>query len=449
VDEALTLAIQVADGLAAAHEAGIVHRDIKPGNILITGKGDAKLGDFGLAKLTGTGPADDEAETLTGALRTEAGAVLGTAAYMSPEQAEGQPVDARSDVFSFGSVLYEMLTGQRRCADSSVTTWRSCRGRRRRPGRCVRTCRPRSSGWSSLPRSHASRPASGAELLGSSVTSARSSDASARPAAASGGPRSPSPLRSRSWRRRARSASSGSGNRECAGRARWRPPSSHDWSRKAATWPPSASPARRARSFPETRSSSGCGRPRPGFRRSAASPQARRCAGRTTRTPTGPGSTRPNAGRRLRVPSYTLLRFRLETPGFEPLELVGAGLFPIAWSFRPAGSAPPGMIWVPPGPGRVFGRTLEVDGFWLDRLEVTNREFKAFVDAGGYQKRELWKHPLEREVAVPCRRRPLSWSTGRVVRLDLGARRVPGRRGRSSGPRRELVRSGRLCGVRG
>ena len=113
VDEALALAIQVADGLAAAHEAGIVHRDIKPGNILITAKGDAKLGDFGLAKLTGTGPADDEAETLTGALRTGAGAVLGTAAYMSPEQAEGKPVDA-----TFGRVLVRL--GPLRDADGTA-----------------------------------------------------------------------------------------------------------------------------------------------------------------------------------------------------------------------------------------------------------------------------------------------------------------------------------------
>jgi Tol biopolymer transport system component/tRNA A-37 threonylcarbamoyl transferase component Bud32 len=107
----------VADGLAAAHEAGILHRDIKPENILITKSGYAKLADFGLAKLQEHAVSDDGptvAET-----RTRPGAILGTPAYMSPEQAAGRPVDARSDVFSFGVVLYEALAGRRPFAGAS------------------------------------------------------------------------------------------------------------------------------------------------------------------------------------------------------------------------------------------------------------------------------------------------------------------------------------------
>ena len=109
VKEALRLAVQIADGLATAHAAGIVHRDLKPGNIMLTGDGRAKLLDFGLAKYTEGGLEVSQTQTLEGA-------VVGTVAYMSPEQAEGKVVDARSDVFSFGAVLYEMLTGK--CAFS-------------------------------------------------------------------------------------------------------------------------------------------------------------------------------------------------------------------------------------------------------------------------------------------------------------------------------------------
>ena len=112
LNESLKYAVQIADALARAHSAGIVHRDLKPGNVMIDEHGLVKVLDFGLAKLTESTPIGRDDSTHSIRPTTGEGKIVGTVAYMSPEQAEGKKVDARSDIFSFGSLLYEMVTGE-------------------------------------------------------------------------------------------------------------------------------------------------------------------------------------------------------------------------------------------------------------------------------------------------------------------------------------------------
>ncbi len=119
--DAIRYGIQLADALAAAHAAGVVHRDLKPGNVMVNENGNVKVLDFGLAKLAERNE-DLNGTAGTGGQGTAEGLIVGTASFMSPEQAEGKRVDARSDIFSFGAVLYEMITGKRAFAGDSVVS---------------------------------------------------------------------------------------------------------------------------------------------------------------------------------------------------------------------------------------------------------------------------------------------------------------------------------------
>jgi eukaryotic-like serine/threonine-protein kinase len=121
INDALKIAVQVADALAAAHAIGVVHRDVKPSNVMVGDQGRVKVLDFGLAKLKGL-VGESGSETAATAPRTEAGRIVGTLHYMSPEQAQGRRVDERSDIFSFGSMLHEMVSGQRPFRGQSAVT---------------------------------------------------------------------------------------------------------------------------------------------------------------------------------------------------------------------------------------------------------------------------------------------------------------------------------------
>ena len=124
IEEALPVARQIADALEAAHERGIIHRDLKPANVKVRPDGTVKVLDFGLAKAleprSGVGADVTASSTMTSPAMTRIGVILGTAAYMSPEQARGQAVDKRSDIWAFGCVLFEMLTGRPAFAGATV-----------------------------------------------------------------------------------------------------------------------------------------------------------------------------------------------------------------------------------------------------------------------------------------------------------------------------------------
>jgi len=408
VSQAIEYGVQIADALAAAHAHGIVHRDLKPSNVMITPAG-AKVLDFGLAKQIPRIDATAATVTATSveAAVTQAGRVVGTAAYMSPEQAEGKRVDARSDLFAFGVVMYEMLGGQRPFSgDTRLSTLAAVlkaspdplrRLRRDVPdqiARIVSRC---------LEKIPEARYASAAEVRRELMAfqTARRSRPRVRAAmlGAAGLIIVIGSLGVRAYLRTTRA----------------------NWVEKTAV-PEVARLLASDRPFAALKLYREAERANPASRALVAFSEA------VHALPISIRSTPPGAEVYLsdyidakggdatlellgttplttdRIPHIGYYRIRLSKPGFvsieRPFDPVALALSPSAGhlelTLQSNDRVPPGMIWVDAAAaGAATGVALvtpaAIPAFWLDKQEVSNKQFKAFVDAGGYRTRRTWR----------------------------------------------------------
>jgi formylglycine-generating enzyme required for sulfatase activity len=385
---ALEYGAQISAALAAAHARGIVHRDVKPANVAITHDGRAKVLDFGLAKLTVRAPSDSTVD-----LATMPGTILGTIAYMSPEQAEGRPVDARSDVFSLGAVLYEMLAGRRPFAQNSdLAVVAAILRDEPSPLRSLRPDVPADVEdivARALSKDPAARP--DAETIRAVLTAARQREAA--------------PVAS-AWRRPVVVVPVILILASAAGVIAWQTVSARRaaWSRDVAI-PEIERVAQTGQSLQAVRLAREAERYAP-----AEVARARDAWLRLdiTTDPEGAqveirnyldvnGAWEPLGATPLR--SYPLpqglYRLRMSKDGFDPLDV---GYLPGRPPIRltPSGTGPARMVRIPGGRIAVGAMpAVELPEFWVDSFEVTNHEFKRFVDAGGYRDRTFWTHPFQ------------------------------------------------------
>ena len=497
VDEALALAVQIADGVADAHAHAILHRDLKPGNVMITSRGSAKVMDFGLAKSAG----DVEERADAGETRTESrlistpGTVLGTWPYMSPEQVRGEVLDPRSDIFSLGAMFYEMVAGRRpfegptpaaiasailtvdplplarfapdapdelmriiskalrkpvddryQTAQDLLTDLRTLREERD-----FRRRLERSSSERMPPAVPASTPMSGgaAPLTPAPLT----------PAPLTPAPLTPAPLQSQStpvlsrahvvwpaavaavlvlvaagwgwstWReRRVKAESEAALPRVTALAEQGRFFEAYDLA--VAIEPILGDDPRLKGLMPAISATLSVATEPAGARVSLTrftpgQPSARLAVGTTPLTT-------------IRVPRGDYL-IEVAKDGFAPVEqsisarpVEANGMrFPVpplkvSYSLTPASSMPPGMVHVPGGRYRLTSwerptdRAVDLAGFYIDKYEVSNANFRQFVTAGGYLKREYRREPITRAG------RPLPWEE--AMRLFRDRTGLPGPR---------------------
>ena len=396
VNTVLDYAAQIVSALKVAHSAGIVHRDIKPANIMVADDGRVKVLDFGLAKLAAR-EARPEESTVMVTDATAAGTVLGTVAYMSPEQARGLTADSRSDIFSFGAVLHEMLTGRRMIAGDSAFSTLATLLEGKYPQ--VGNIRP-------------DVPADLARL----VARTTDTDPAARPSAdeietaiLALRPRMDRPSGSALTLLRrpiflvplvvllVLSAAAGWSVWRSAARARWARnvampeiqrlsdreeyDAAYRLAQQALTVVPD-DPHLRQMYFNSTVLATITSDPpdssveMKGYLTSNAPWYS---LGRTPLTD-------------VRIP-FGMLRVRMSKDGYQSVEASLSGRR-IAVKLEPVGAAPPGMVRVVGGPVGVGATQMTLGDFWMDAREVTNKQFKAFVDAGGYRTRRFWQVPF-------------------------------------------------------
>jgi len=419
--EALPIALQIADALAEAHRAGILHRDIKSGNIVVTPRGQVKVLDFGLAKRLGpeAGSSDSVPEALT-----REGTTLGTLSYMSPEQLLGKPVDRRSDLFSFGVVLFEMITGRLPFEGSTPIAVSDA----------ILHAPPRDFGDVPAPeklksiigkllekeagRRYASAEEVHAELkaLDDSLIPAKSAGISGRAqilvaaaailVVAAGG---------WLWNRAARTR-----------RALESVPGIERLV-KAGEFPQAAAMLREARAV----------LPGDAVLEKLWMDATFECS--VESDPAGADvSIRPYRGnpdlfetlgqtplRKARVPRDYYV-WKVSKPGFRAIHAIA--LLGVNWKVRldRNETVPPEMVRVPGQkrvvpymPGLDQAPEAQIDDYLIDRHEVTNEEYKTFVDAGGYANRQFWKGPFVRDG------RTIPWEQGLAVFRDATGRPGP------------------------